>query len=57
VRLQPGYAEAHYNLAVALLRVPGRRLEARQHIEAFARLWPDPVKAREILAQFPVPAL
>jgi tetratricopeptide (TPR) repeat protein len=53
LRLKPDYAEAHYNLAVALLRTPGRGREAKAHLDAFYRLWPDKAQAREIIGALP----
>jgi tetratricopeptide (TPR) repeat protein len=41
VRLQPDYAQAHYNLSVAWSQMPGRMKDAiAQHEEAL-RLQPD----------------
>jgi tetratricopeptide (TPR) repeat protein len=41
VRLTPGYAEMHYNLACALDRIPGRSSEAIGEYEEALRLRPD----------------
>ena len=35
--------EAHYNLGEALATIPGRLPEAITHLEAAARIRPDPV--------------
>jgi tetratricopeptide (TPR) repeat protein len=40
LRIQPDYADAHYNLGVALAN-SGRVPEAIQHLEAAERLKPD----------------
>jgi protein O-mannosyl-transferase len=49
VRLQPGYADAHYNLGVALFKVPGRGNEAIAQYETVLRLEPDHVEAHNNL--------
>jgi cytochrome c-type biogenesis protein CcmH/NrfG len=41
VDLNPNFAEAHFNLGNALLRIPERRLDAVAHFEAAVRLQPD----------------
>jgi tetratricopeptide (TPR) repeat protein len=41
LRLMPGLAEVHYNLACALDRIPGRSREAIDHYEEALRLKPD----------------
>jgi len=45
LRITPGYAEAHENLASALLRVPGGLPQAVAHYEAAVRLKPDSAEA------------
>jgi hypothetical protein len=47
-RTQPDYAEAHYNLGVALAETPERLREAIAHLEAAQRLHPDAELARTI---------
>lgn len=42
LRTNPDYADAHYNLGVALSQMPGRLPEAITQIEAALRLKPDP---------------
>jgi len=51
VRLKPDYAEAHFNLAIALLKLPGRGDEAKTHLETVLRLQPKNEQARQILAR------
>ena len=51
LRLQPGYAEIHYNIALALLNVPGRGNEAAAQLEAYLRIRPGNEAARQILAR------
>ncbi len=41
LRIQPDYAEAHFNLGVALAQDPGKTREALAHLEAAERLQPD----------------
>jgi tetratricopeptide (TPR) repeat protein/tryptophan-rich sensory protein len=48
IRLQPGYADAHYNLGVALGKL-GRPAEALGEFEEAVRLEPDSVEARNNL--------
>jgi tetratricopeptide (TPR) repeat protein len=50
LRLKPDYAEAHYNLGVALLRL-GRVPEAIGHWEQALRIKPDLVQAQNALAR------
>jgi tetratricopeptide (TPR) repeat protein len=42
VRIKPDFAEAHYNLAGALSRAPGRTQEALAQLDAGLRLQPNP---------------
>jgi tetratricopeptide (TPR) repeat protein len=49
IRLQPGYADAHYNLAIALFKEPGRANEAISEYEEALRLKPDNVTAHNNL--------
>jgi tetratricopeptide (TPR) repeat protein len=41
LRVKPDFAEAHFNLALALAKAPGRTAEAIAHFEAGLRLSPD----------------
>jgi tetratricopeptide (TPR) repeat protein len=50
LRWKPDFADAHLRLAGALLRLPGRREEARSHLEAVLRLQPGNEQARQMLA-------
>ena len=50
LRLKPGYAEAHYNLGMALAQT-GRVAEAIEHLEQALRLKPDLIEARNQLAR------
>jgi tetratricopeptide (TPR) repeat protein len=50
LHLHPGYAEAHYNLAITLAKIPGRLSDAIAHTEEAVRLKPDFVEARVTLA-------
>jgi len=50
VRLKPGVAAMHFNLAVALLKVPGRAGEAVTQLQAALRIEPGNVRARQILS-------
>jgi tetratricopeptide (TPR) repeat protein len=49
IRLQPGYADAHYNLGLTLHKVPGRDDEAIKEYRLTLRLKPDYVDARNNL--------
>ena len=51
LRIKPDYAEAHYNLGLALTGLPGRRPEAMAEFEAALRIKPDWEIARQRLAQ------
>jgi tetratricopeptide (TPR) repeat protein len=42
LRLDPGSADAHYNLGAALLQLPGRQQEALAEFEMVLRLKPSP---------------
>ena len=53
LRLQPDYWEARFNLALALLRTPGREDEARAQLEAVLRVQPGNDAARRLLAGLP----
>jgi tetratricopeptide (TPR) repeat protein len=48
VRLNPDLIAAHYNLAVALQQIPGKKAEALAHYEAVQRLQPSPEIAKII---------
>jgi len=50
LRINPDYAEAHYNLGVALAQV-GRVGEAIGHLEQALKLRPDFAPARNALAR------
>jgi tetratricopeptide (TPR) repeat protein len=45
IRLQPGYADAHYNLGIALHKIPGRENEVIEQYQETLRLKPDYVDA------------
>jgi tetratricopeptide (TPR) repeat protein len=49
--LSPENAPAHFNLAVALLRLGGRNSEAAAHLEQALRIDPGLPRAREMLAE------
>ncbi len=49
--LSPDNAPAHFNLAVALLRLGGRNSEAAAHLEQALRIDPGLTRAREMLAE------
>ncbi len=49
LRLEPGYADAHFDLGLALSRIPGRRDEAIAHYEAALKLEPSFVEAHNNL--------
>jgi hypothetical protein len=42
VRINPTFMEAHYNLAVLLVKIPTRLPDAVSHFEAVLRIKPDP---------------
>jgi len=42
LRLAPAYADAHYNLGLALSNIPARTPEAISELETALRLRPDP---------------
>jgi tetratricopeptide (TPR) repeat protein len=42
VQIWPGYAEAHRNLGLLLVAMPGGQAEALVHLEAAQRIQPDP---------------
>jgi tetratricopeptide (TPR) repeat protein len=46
VRIQPGYADAHVNLGLALAEIPGRLPEAIRHLQEAQRIKPDPEVGR-----------
>jgi len=48
-------APIHFNLALALLKIPGRTNEAATHLKAVLRLQPDNDLARKILASIAAP--
>jgi tetratricopeptide (TPR) repeat protein len=50
IRMAPNFAEAHYNLALALEKT-GRVQEAIQHYELALRIRPDFVQAQDALAR------
>ena len=50
VRLKPDFADARYNLGVALAHI-GRNPEAMLELEELVRLKPDDAQAREILSE------
>jgi protein O-mannosyl-transferase len=49
LRLEPGYADAHFDLGLALSRIPGRREEAISHYETALNLEPSFVEAHNNL--------
>jgi len=49
LRLKPDFAQAHYCLAIVLLREPGRRAESKEHLEQALKLRPDFEPARKAL--------
>jgi tetratricopeptide (TPR) repeat protein len=49
IRLNPEFAEAHYNLGLLLMNIPGRRQDAIFHFEAALRIRPDFIQAQEML--------
>ncbi len=49
LRLEPGYADAHFDLGLALSKIPGRRDEAISHYETALRLEPSFVEAHNNL--------
>ncbi len=49
LRLQPGYADAHYNLGLALRKIPGRENDAIGQYQETLRLKPDYVDAHNNL--------
>jgi tetratricopeptide (TPR) repeat protein len=49
IRLQPGYADAHYNLGLALRKIPGRGDDAIAQYRETIRLKPDHVDAHNNL--------
>jgi tetratricopeptide (TPR) repeat protein len=51
LRGNPDSVEAHYNLGLALAKMPGRSAQAIAHLEAALRLRPDLQFAREVLAR------
>jgi Flp pilus assembly protein TadD len=51
-RLKPDAFEVHYNLAIALAKMPGRLPDAIRHGERAVRLRPDFVDARSNLAVY-----
>jgi len=51
LRLMPNYAEIRYNIAVALLSIPGRSNEAAEQLEAFLQARPGNEAARRMLSQ------
>ena len=50
LQIKPGYAEAHYNLGIALGRV-GRIPGAIEHLEQALRIKPDFTQAQDALAR------
>jgi tetratricopeptide (TPR) repeat protein len=48
LRINPDFAEAHFNLGSALLQTGGRNEEAKRHFDEAVRLRPDlePMVAR-----------
>jgi tetratricopeptide (TPR) repeat protein len=51
LRLRPAFAEIRLNIAIALLGMPGRRMEAAQQLEAYLQVRPANDTTRQILAQ------
>ena len=49
IRLQPKFAEAHYNLAAAWLELGDHSAEAQQELEIFLQIQPDNLNARQTL--------
>ena len=50
-QLEPGNPAAHFNLAMALLRVGGRNAEAVAQLQQVLRLQPGLTRARDMLAE------
>ena len=50
LRIKPDYAEAHYNLGVALAQA-GRIPEAIEHLQQALRIKPDYAQAQNALAR------
>jgi hypothetical protein len=50
LQLNPGLADAHYNLGEALLDLPGHEAEALAEFEAVLRLKPSP-RVQQILGR------
>ena len=55
VGLEPGSAEAHLSLGLALARIPGRLDEARAHLGAYLKIRPEDAEARRILDSIQAP--
>jgi tetratricopeptide (TPR) repeat protein len=51
LRLMPGYAEIRFNMALALLSMPGRQNEAEAQLEIFLQARPGDQNAMQLLGQ------
>ncbi len=51
LRVRPDYPEAHFNLGMALSKIPGREAQAVEQYEAVLRARPDFVEAHQNLAR------
>jgi len=51
LRLMPNYAEIRYNIAMALLSIPGRTNEAAEQLEAFLKERPGNEAAQRMLSR------
>ena len=54
LRLRPDLAPIHFNLALALLKTPGRTQEAAGHLRTVLQLEPGNGQARQLLDSLPL---